>query len=292
MTADIITARNRVSKPTRSTVGSAVRVLILGAVALLTLLPLAYALFASFKPIADLLTNGAKLIPSHWTWVNYAHVWSQADVARLVGNSLFVAATVIILDLITSPLVGYLLARKLLPLGRVTTGLLAGTLFIGVGTATLYPRYLIANWLGIGNLVGVALVELSGLTTVHAFLVRAYAQSIPIEIEDAARLDGCGLLASYRRVVFPLLRPIIATTVVLAFQAAWNNFQVAYVFTLGSPDMRTVVVGVYSLRESSNGAQAFDLMLAGAAIVITPIIVLFAALQRLFIRGLTDGAIK
>jgi multiple sugar transport system permease protein len=272
--------------------GDVLRAAVLGVVALLTVAPLAYALFASFKPIQDILSNGAKLLPSHWTWVNYAHVWSQADVAQLIGNSLFVASMVIVLDLITSPLVGYLLARKLLPMGRITTGLLAGTLFIGVGTATLYPRYLIAHWLGIGNLVGVALVELSGLTTVHAFLVRAYCQSIPIEIEDAARLDGCGLLRSYTRVVFPLLRPIVATTIVLAFQAAWNNFQVAYVFTLGSPHMRTVVVGVYSLRESSTGAQAFDLMLAGAAIVITPIIVLFSILQRLFIRGLTDGAVK
>jgi ABC-type glycerol-3-phosphate transport system permease component len=288
-----VVSYRRPARTPRARLGASLSWLVCVVAAIATLTPLAYALFASFKPLSEILSNGAHLFPKHWTFENFTHVWEASNIATLIRNSLFVAVVVIGLDIVTSPLIGYLLARKMLPLGKTVTGLLAGTLFLGVGTATLYPRFIIAQWLGIGNLFGVALVELSGLTAVHAFLVRGYCQVIPQELDDAARLDGCSMTRAYRLVIFPMLRPIVATTVVLAFQAAWNNFQVAYVFTLGAPSMRTVVVGIYALRTNGGQAtQAYDLMLAGAVIVIIPIVVLFTFMQRMFVRGLAEGAIK
>lgn len=263
------------------------------AVAAITLVPLVYALFASFKPLDEILRSGARLLPQDWTIDNYTRAWELSGFEQYLQNSAFVAAGVVSFDLIASSMLGYLLARRMLPFQRVIQAVMATTLFIGLGTATLYPRFVIADALGIANLVGVILVELSGMTVVHAFLIWAFCRSLPIELEHAARIDGCGLLRTYWLIAFPLMRPILTTTVILAFQAAWNAFQVPYVFTLANPDLRTLVVGVFALRTTGEeGVLAYDLMLAGAMLVIVPIVVLFVLLQRHFMRGLTDGGFK
>lgn len=276
----------------RALASQSVMYVVLIGVAIVTLVPLVYAFFASFKPIDELLGSGAQLLPETWTLDNYARAWEQAGFSKYIGNSLFVAIAVLAIDVLASSMLGYLLARGALPYGRVIEGVLAATLFIGVGTATLYPRYEIARLLGLDNLVGVVLVELSGLTVIHVFLVKAFCQSIPIELEEAARLDGCGLFRTFWLVAFPLMRPMTTTVAILGFQAAWNNFQIPYVFTLGSPDLRTLVVGVYTLRSTAEGSQAYDLMLAGAMLVLIPIVILFIVLQKYFLQGMTDGAVK
>jgi len=265
---------------------------VLTIVAVFTVAPLLYAFFAAFKPLNEILSNGAQLLPQTWTIQNFVHVWQIGNFGRYFGNSVFVTASVVLLDLVSSSMLGYLLARRLLPGGRALSGLMASVLFLGVGTATLYPRFVIADWLGVDNLVGVVLVELSGMTVVHTFLIRGFVQSLPTEIEDAARVDGAGLWRMYWRVMFPLMRPILATTVILGFQGAWNAFQSPYVFTLSAPEQRTLVVAVYALRSTSEGTQAYDLMLAGAVVIIIPVTVVFFLLQRYFIRGLTEGSIK
>lgn len=265
---------------------------ILAAVSVVTLVPLLYAFFASFKPVTDILTNGAQLFPETWTFDNYVTAWRRGGFARYFANSVFVAAGVTLTDLVASSLLGYLLARQLVPFRRALQSVMAVTLFLGLGTATLYPRLELAQLLRVDNLIGVVLIELSGLMVVHVFLIRAYCQTLPLELEDAARVDGCGLVGTYRRIVFPLLRPILTTTGILAFQAAWNSFQIPYIFTLSTPELRTLVVGVYALRSTEEGSQAYDLILAGAMLIIVPIVVLFVFFQRYFVRGLTEGSVK
>ena len=89
-----------------------------------------------------------------------------------------------------------------------------------------------------------------------------------------------------------MMRPILSTTAILAFQAAWNNFQIPYVFTMNSPDLRTLVVGVYALKISGEGASAWNLMMAGAMMSLLPVIFVFFVLQKYFMKGMTDGAVK
>lgn len=273
--------------------GRTVIYVVLTVVAVLTLIPLVYAFFASLKPVEDILTNGAELLPNTWTLENYTNAWQLGSFDKYFQNSVFVAAGVVMLDLLGSSMLGFALARQLVPLGRTIQTVMALSLFVGMGTATLYPRLVLAQVMGIDNLVGVILVEFSSMTVIHVFLIRAFCASLPAELEDAARVDGCGLWKTYWSIAFPLMRPILITTSILAFQTSWNAFQVPYVFTLGAPDLRTLVVGVYALRAASEeGSQAYDLMLAGAMMIVIPIVLLFAFLQRYFIRGLTEGAIR
>lgn len=266
--------------------------LFLIAIAVVTLIPLVYAFFASFKPLAEIVSSGARLLPQVWTFQNYVNAWEQGHFGQYLFNSVIVAVSVTVLDAIGTSVLGYLLARRLVPLGRAIQAMFAVSLFIGLGTATLYPRLVIAQHLGLSNLGGVVLVELAGDVVIHTFLVTAFCQSLPLELEDAARIDGAGLIRTFVFVVFPLLRPIVTTVALLGFQSAWNNFQVPYVFTLGAEQMRTVVVGLYALRSSEDGGQAYDLMLAGAMLVIVPVVAVFIAFQKHFIRGLNEGALK
>ncbi|GAA3637855.1 carbohydrate ABC transporter permease [Microbacterium awajiense] len=266
-------------------------VILIGA-ALLTLTPLAYAFFASFKSQRELLSSGSQLLPEQWTFENYERVWEVGDFAQYFANSVLVAVGVVILNVLGSAMLGYLLARRLVIGSRAIEITFGAVLFLGVGTATLYPRFIIAQQLGLDNLWGVILVEVSGIAVIHTFLVRAFAQTLPQEIEDAAKVDGAGLWRTFWGIVFPLLRPIVVTILILSFQMAWNNFQIPYVFTLGDAAQRTLVVGVYALRATDEGLQAYDLMLAGAMVIVVPIVIIFLCLQRYFIRGLVEGGVK
>ncbi|UVJ38990.1 carbohydrate ABC transporter permease [Arthrobacter sp. CJ23] len=266
--------------------------LVLTAVAIVTLVPLVYAFFASFKPSAEILSSGSQLLPETWTFDNYIRAWELGGFSRYLANSVIVVIGVVAIDLFASSMLGYLLARRAVPFHGAIVAVMSFTLFVGVGTATLYPRLQIAQVLGIDNLFGVILVELSGIGIIHVFLIRAFCESLPLELEEAGRLDGLGLFGVYSRLALPLMRPILATTGILAFQEAWNNFQIPYVFTISDQDLRTLVVGVFALRSTSEGTQAYDLMLAGAMIIIVPIVILFFVFQRFFIQGMTEGSVK
>ncbi len=277
----------------RRLAGRSATYLLLTVVATLTLLPLAYALFASFKSLDELLQSGAALLPKVWDLSGYRDAIAVADFGTYLRNSVLVVLGVVAYDAVASSMLGYVMARKVVPGMRYYQGLLGVTLFVGVGTATLYPRYLIAETLGLGGLVGIILVEISSISVIHSFLVMSFVSSLPTEIEDAARVDGCGLFRSYLWVTLPLMRPVLATTTVLAFQHGWNNFEIPFVFTLARPKLRTLVIGVYELRVAGGtDTPPYNLMLAGAMLILIPIVVVFIALQRYFVRGLADGALK
>ncbi|MFS0726730.1 carbohydrate ABC transporter permease [Paenibacillus sp. 1P07SE] len=260
--------------------------------AVATVLPILYAFFASFKPLNELLADGAKLLPTTWRWENYSDVWRLANFSRYFYNTIFITAFVVIFDIVFSSMFGYVLARKQLKGLNVMQAVMAATIFLGVGTITLYPKFIIALELEMLNLWGIIFVELAGIMVIHIFLIKAFCQSLSKEVYEAASIDGCGFFQTYTRIAFPMMRPILSTTAILAFQAAWNNFQIPYVFTMNNPDLRTLVVGVYALRSSSEGASAWHLMMAGTMMSVIPIVIMFFFLQKYFMKGLTEGSVK
>lgn len=261
-------------------------------VAAIALGPIIYAAFASLKPLPELLASGSQLFPETWSLENYARAWEAGGFDRYFINSITVTGAVIVLDVIGCSMLGYVLSRRLVPGSRIIIAVLGAALFVGTTTATLFPQYEISRALGLPPTIGMILVIFVGLTLIHTFLIKAFCDAIPPEIEEAAALDGSSVFGTWRRIMLPLMTPMIATVVLLGFQAAWNNFQVPYVFALSSPELRTLTVGVYALRSGGEGVSAYDLMLAGAMIALVPVIILFLFLQRYFIRGLAEGAVK
>jgi ABC-type glycerol-3-phosphate transport system permease component len=279
-------ARRRV-RPTR-----VVLVVALVALAALMMTPLVFALLASLSPL-DQLLSGRGLLPERWEFSTYIDAWTRASFSRYFVNSVLVTGGVVVLDTIVSSMTAYVLARRRLRGQRALEAVYIATLFIGLTTAMLYPQYQIARSLGIANLLGMTFVELAGVMVVHIFLIKAFVEGMGTEMEDAARVDGCGFFGTYWRIVLPLLTPILATTVILGFQASWNNYQVPLTFSLAAPDLRTLVVGVSALQyDAADGIAAYNTVLAGANMALLPIIVVFVLLQRYFVQGWTEGAIK
>ena len=277
----------------RPRVGRVLLHVVLVLLAALLMTPLVFAVFASVSPLEQLLDTGRQLLPEHWQWSTYADAWTRANFSRYFVNSLAVTAGVVVLDTLASSMTGYVLARRAMRGQRLLEGVYLGTLFIGLTTAMLYPQYQIASSLGLANLLGMSLVELAGVMVVHIFLIKAFVTGLGTELEDAARVDGCGFFGTYWRITLPLMKPILATTVILGFQASWNNYQVPLAFSLAAPDLRTLVVGVSALQyDAANGVAAYNTVLAGANLALIPIVIVFILLQRLFVRGWTEGALK
>jgi len=281
----------------RRTAGSRARQMILwvllGGLAAIMLTPLVFGLLASVSPLRQILSSEPNLLPDSWQWSNYADAWTRSNFARYFLNSVLVTAGVVVFDTFASSMTGYVLARKQLAGQRALEAVYMATLFIGMTTAMLYPQYRIAQTLGIDNLLGMSFVEYAGIMIIHVYLIKAFVRGLGTEVEDAARVDGCGFFGTYWRVALPLMTPILATTIVLGFQASWNNYQVPLAFSLAQPELRTLIVGVSALQyDAVEGIAAYNTVLAGANMALIPIIVVFVLLQRFFIRGWTEGSVK
>lgn len=262
-------------------------------VAMITLFPLAYALSGSLKSLPDLISSGARLLPQELMWSNYSVAWTEANFARSLGNSFLVTGSAVLIGVLAASMCGYVLSRKLVFGQRFWITLMGAAIFLGAGTATLYPRYVIAQQLGIANLVGVVVLQLAEIMILTTFLVQAFCSDIGTEVEEAARLDGCGLLRTYWHVALPMMRPILTTVAVLTFQWSWNSFQVPLVFTLPRPNLQTITVAVFALKSSAGeGFGEYTVLLAGAVLALLPIIVVYVIGQRYFMDGLTEGALK
>lgn len=267
--------------------------ILLVGLAVVMLTPLVFGLLASVSPLKQILSSSPGLLPESWEFSTYVDAWTRSNFARYFVNSVLVTMGVVVFDTFASSMTGYVLARKQLRGQRVLEAVYMATLFIGLTTAMLYPQYQIARTLGMDNLLGMTFVEFAGIMVIHVYLIKAFVGGLGTEIEDAARVDGCGFFGTYRRIALPLMTPILATTVVLGFQASWNNYQVPLAFSLAAPELRTLIVGVTALQyDAVEGMSAYNTVLAGANMALIPIVVVFVVLQRFFVRGWTEGAVK
>ena len=126
----------------------------------------------------------------------------------------------------------------------------------------------------------------------YIFLIRGFMLSVPKELDEAAEIDGCSFFQIYYRIILPVLKPILATVALLSFRAGWNEYIIPLVFTMSNELMRPLTVGVVMLQNSGNGAAAWNIMFAGSALSIIPIVVVYLFLNKYFVSGLTAGAVK
>ena len=124
------------------------------------------------------------------------------------------------------------------------------------------------------------------LTGVHRLTIPAW------ELDEAAAIDGCSFFQIYYKIILPVLKPVLATVALLSFRSAWNEFIMPQVFTMSNPKMRPLTVGVVALKTMGDGAAAWNIMFAGSAMSIVPIIIVYLFTSRYFMSGLTVGAVK
>lgn len=260
----------------------------LSVVGLVWIYPFLWVVSSSLKPNGDVFA-GLGLIPTKPFWSNYADAWSQAHVGRYFLNSLVVSVVGVAIVLVTTSTMGYVLGRIAFTGKRVIIGLLAALVFLPQGY-TIIPVFDLINKLHLDNsLFGIALAESGSAHVLQLLLFAGYFRQLPKELEEAAIIDGAGFYRTFLTIFLPLAKPVIATVVIIQFIASWNDFLIPLVLTLSRPDLQTLAVGVYSFK--SQYGTNYSGMAAASTISLIPVIVVFLALQRHFVRGIA-GAVK
>lgn len=279
------------SLPTR--IGQAVIWIFLSLLCVLMVFPLLYIVFGSFKSNQALLVGGSNIFPEIWVLKNYTDAWSQANFARFTWNSVLLAVGVMLLSLLSSTMTGYVLSRRNFPLKKLLYGLFIAFMFINVGSVSLRPLFELAVKLHLNtSLLSVIFISAGTGQATYIFLAKGFTDSLPRELDEAAKIDGCSFFQIFTNIIAPLLKPVIATIALLSFRQGWNEYILPLVFTMSTPEMRPLTVGVNMLKNAGDGTAAWNIMFAGATIAIVPMLLIYCFFSRYFMGGMAAGAVK
>lgn len=255
--------------------------------ALLTIAPLLWMLSVSFMARGEAAQFPPPLLPGDPTLDNYRALFGTFGVGRFLLNSLLVSTLATLLALLFTVPAGYAFA-KLRFRGRDATFRLLVAALVVPGQIGMLPLFLELKAMGLVNSYAGALVPwLAGIFGI--FLVRQYCLSIPDEMLEAARIDGASEGQILRRIVLPLLTPIIVTLALFVFLGSWNDFMWPLII-LADQELYTLPVALAAM--SREHVQDNELMMAGAVVTTLPVLILFLALQRFYLSGLLTGSVK
>ncbi len=262
-------------------------------VALVTLFPVLYVVFGSFKENGELLVGGSNIFPKKWILQNYVEAWEQANFAAYTRNSLLLSCGVMLFSLFNATMAGYVFARRTFKGKEALYAVFVAFIFINVGSVSLRPLYELAVKMKLNtSLWAVVIFSAGGGQATYIFLSRGFVGAVPHELDEAAKIDGCTFFQTYYRIIVPLLKPVMGTIAILSFRQGWNEYILPMVFTMTNDSMRPLTVGVNMLKNSGDGTAAWHIMFAGATISIIPILIVFCCFSRFFMSGITAGAVK
>lgn len=250
--------------------------------------PLLWMMLSSFKSEGELRQSPPTFWPNAWTLQHFRDLTTTMDFTRYFLNSVVVACIVTIGAVLLSALVGYALAKIDFPGRNILFGLILGTLMVP-GTVTFVPLFVLVSNLGLtGTYAALILPFLAAPFGV--FLMRQFMSEVPDELIDAARVDGAGEWRTFWRVVLPQTKPALATLGILTFLGSWNNFLWPLI-AVKSADMYTLPVGLATHAVGQNSMR-YGLLIAGATVIVVPILAVFLALQRHFVQGVATTGLK
>lgn len=263
--------------------------LLAGAITMIS--PLLWQIGVSLKPAAQLQDNNWFPQPlSSATLANYREVFTKIAFTRMIVNSLFVATYVTLLNMLTSTMAGYAFARLRWP-GRdkLFLGYLA-TMMVP-GAVTMIPMFVLMSWLGLRNTYWGVILP-AAFSVYGTFMMRQFFMGIPTDLEDAARMDGCGPMRIYWHIILPLSKPAVATLATLTFISAWNAF-LWPLLMLDHEHMMTLPVGLALFQDTTRTMGTdWGALMAASTVVMAPIVVIFLFNQQYFVKGIRTGAIK
>ena len=253
----------------------------------LTLFPLFWMASVSFMAPGEASHFPPPLLPASPTLANYRELLGAEGILRQGFNSLWLALAATAMSVTFNVAAGYAFAKLRFPGREQLFRTLLGALVIPA-QVTMMPLFLMLKSMGLVNTYTGALVPwITGVFGI--FLVRQYAQSVPDELIEAARIDGASELRILLEVVLPVIRPILATLAVLTFLASWNDFMWPLI-VLSDRDMQTLPLALASL--SREHVQDAELMMAGSVLTVAPVLAVFLVLQRHYMQGLLAGGVK
>lgn len=263
--------------------------------AVIFLSPFLIEIATSFKDDPQAAAHPLSLIPNPFDLTAWKRMFgltpdSSVPILTWLGNSVLVTVIVTPSRVFLDSLAGYALSRLHF---RGRPFLFAAVLAVMSvpGVALLVPKFLIVTYLGMFDtyegMILPLLVDAAGI-----FIMKQFFDSVSVEIEEAARIDGASVFRTFWSVVLPMSRPALITLTILAFQGSWNEFS-HFLVTTQSPEHRTLITGLASLTSGQLGSGTqFPLKMGAALLTTIPVAVLFFAFQRYFVRGATEGAVK
>ncbi len=271
----------------RQSAGHALKYLVLVGGAFLMVFPFIWMIIASLMTAGEIQMRPPVWLPASPQFSNYSELAKSIPIARLYFNSLFTSGVIVLGVLLSSSLAGFAFAKYRFPGRELLFYLILATMMIPF-FVTLIPVFFIVRQLGwIDTYQGLVV---PGLTSAYGiFLMRQFMVTVPDELIDAARIDGASEPMIYWRIVIPLVKPALATLGTFTFIGAWNNF-LWPLLVLNSRELFTLPLGINSLR--SLYADNTNLLMAGTAVAVLPMLLLFVFLQRYFIKGIALTGLK
>ncbi|MEU3058622.1 carbohydrate ABC transporter permease [Streptomyces griseus] len=275
--------------------------LTLSVISLLMVVPFVWMVLTSLKSPVEIASQDAGLLPSSWQFGNYVDAFAAAPFATYARNSFIIAFSHTVLNVLVASMAGYALARIRFRGSEVIFYLFIAALMIPTYTKVL-PEFLIVRFMplaGGNDLLGQggsgwldtwwALIIPGAVTPFAVFLFRQFYLDLPVELEEAARLDGLGEFRIYARIMTPQVKPALTTVALLTFESSWNNFLWPLLVTR-TDSLRVIQVGL-SVFKTENGTQWHYLM-AGTTLATLPMVLLFLIGQRYFVQGFATAGLK
>ena len=254
------------------------------AYSLLTLVPFVWAILTSLKTTRE-LAEATQLLPAAFNLEAYRTILAS-DFKTWFFNSMFVALVVTLLGVVSNSLAGYALARLRFKGSGPVFGLML--LMVMVPTqVTMIPAFLVVANLGLADTHS-SLILTSIVSIASIFMMRQFFVSFPAELEEAARLDGCGTFEVFVRIVLPLAAPALATQAIFVFMSVWNEFMKPLLY-IASLDKYLLTQGLNAAAKQYEKSAAWNITMAGSIISVLPILALYIVLNKYFIR-LSDRA--
>ncbi|MBN1316794.1 MAG: carbohydrate ABC transporter permease [Anaerolineales bacterium] len=250
--------------------------------------PFYYMISTSLKSVAEVYSVPMVIFPDILQWENFKQVWEMLPFGRFALNSLIYAGGITVGEFCMGLTAGYAFGRLDFPKKDIIFFAVLMTLMIPA-EITLVPNFILLNKLGwVNTYKGLILPQLSSAFT--TFMLREHFSSLPDEIFDAASIDGAGHIRQMLQVALPISKPIVVTLLLLTFVTHWNAYLWPLIVT-NSRDMRTLPIGIQEIRAMLEFPE-WQLIMAGATIVVLPLVIIFLIGQRQFIEGTVHGAIK
>jgi len=262
---------------------------------LLMIIPFLWMVSTSLKPDYQIFEFPPSWIPRELNWGNYVGAWQRAHFSKYALNTVVYAGFSTLTQLILCSMAGYAFARLAFPGRNVLFVLVLATMMIPFQMLLIPLFVILKRWplAGGNNLLGVGgtgLIDtLVGLTlpnTISAFgifLIRQFSLTLPSELADAARIDGCSETAIFSRIMMPLMKPVLTTLAIFAFQGSWNDFTWPLVITM-SEKTRTLQLGLQTFQNQF--FTEWGLLMAGTTITVFPLVMIFLMGQRYFVQGI------
>ena len=251
-------------------------------------IPLIFMISTSLKATRQIAQFPPELIPDPWIWLNYSDVFLYAPMHKYLVNTLIIVVPRIVGAVLASSLAAYAFARIRAPGKNFVFMLLLATMMLP-GVVTMIPTYILfakLDW--VGTFKPLTIPSLAG-SAFFIFLMRQFFMTIPMDLEDAAKIDGCSRLQTWASILMPLAQPVIATVTVFSFMSGWNDYMGPLIY-LNNKRQYTMSLGLQVFVQ--NHRAEWGMMMAASTMMVTPIILLFFFAQKTFVQGITMTGIK